>query len=254
MTVLSLALAGPALASGKPALVPGHVHTAGRPSPFAATSHAAKSAAANDSATTATLTETPSSVPNGANFTFTYTVPASEVNSENWIGMYEPGQTPGVEDSTCWNWSPDASGTLTFSSTCLDGVGPYVAWLFYDNGYSVLAGPVDVTVSPSKPAHAPQFAGTIGQHGPGSLTKPYGVAVAPDHSVWVADRGTSLVEQFSPSGHYLRSIGAGDLRDPHGVAVDSAGNVWVADTGQGEIVGLALGQGGCSCSDRRARR
>ncbi len=232
---LSLAQASPALAAGKPHLVPGHAHAAGRPSPDAATVHVSGQAA-SDSASTATLTETPSEVPNGANLTFTYTVPSSEVNSENWIGMYEPGQTPGVEDSTCWNWSPGASGTLTFPSDCLDGVGPYVAWLFYDNGYTELAGPVDFTVIPSAPAPAPQYAASIGQYGPGHLTDPFGVAVAPDQSIWVADRATSQVEHFSQSGQFLGAIGAGVLRHPDGVAVDAAGNVWVADTGHDQIV------------------
>jgi phospholipase C len=232
---LSLAQASPALAAGKPDLVPGHAHTAGRPSPDAGRLHVSAKAA-NDSATTATLTETPSKVPNGANLTFTYTVPSSEVNSENWIGMYEPGQTPGVEDSTCWNWSPDASGTLTFPSTCLDGVGPYVAWLFYDNGYTELAGPVDFTVTPSTPAPAPQFAASIGQSGPGHLADPFGVAVAPDHSIWVADRATSVVKHFGQSGQFLGAIGAGVLRHPDGVAVDATGNIWVADTGHDQIV------------------
>jgi phospholipase C len=232
---LSLAQAGPVLAAGKPHLVPGHVHTAGRPSPDGGTLHVS-SRAANDSATTATLTETPSQVPNGASLTFTYTVPSSEVNSENWIGMYEPGQTPGVEDSTCWNWSPDASGTLTFSSSCLDGVGPYVAWLFYDNGYTELAGPVDFTVGPSRPAPAPTYAAGIGQSGPGHLTDPFGVAVAPDQSIWVADRATSRVSHFGASGEFLGAIGSGVLLHPDGVAVDAAGDVWVADTGRDQIV------------------
>jgi phospholipase C len=190
-----------------------------------------------DDTTTSTLTETPTSVPNGANFTFTYTIaPAYQDTTTNWIGIYEPGQTPGVEDSTCWNYVTGASGTATFPSTCLDGVGQYVAWLFYNNGYQELAGPVDFTVTPSKPAPAPQFAAAFGQQGRGQLTDPFGVAVGPDHSVWVADRGTSLVEQFSASGQFVGAIGGGVLRHPDGVAVDSAGNVWVADTGNDQIV------------------
>jgi phospholipase C len=129
-----------------------------------------------------------------------------------------------------------ASGTATFPSTCLDGVGQYVAWLFYDNGYQELAGPVNFTVTPSEPAPAPQFATSFGQHGPGQLTDPFGVAAAPDHCVWVADRATGQVEQFSPSGEFLRSIGSSVLLQPDGVAVDSAGDIWVADTGHDQIV------------------
>jgi phospholipase C len=236
--LLSLSTAGPALASGKPALVPGHAHTAGRPSPFAATSHAKKAAALPD-ATTPTLAESASSVPNGGTITFTYTAPAADVNSENWIGIYEPGQTPGDVGSTVWNWAPDASGTLTFSTSSLYGVGPYVAYFFYDNGYSVLAGPADFSVTPSSPAPAPQFARSIGQAGPGQLTAPYGVAIAPGGGLWVADRATGRIEQFGRSGQFVKAIGGGDLVHPDGVAVDAAGNVWVADTGQDKIVEFA---------------
>jgi hypothetical protein len=31
------------------------------------------------------------------------------------------------------------------------------------------------------------------------------VPLAPDHSIWVADRATSLVEQFSPSGQFIKA-------------------------------------------------
>jgi len=239
LTTLALwtALASPAHASAKPA----HAqppHTAGG---HAITVHVTSprsiaNGATSDDSTTSTLTETPASVPNGANFTFTYTIASADAGSTtNWIGMYEPGQTPGVEDSTCWNYVSGASGTATFPSTCLDGVGQYVAWLFYNNGYQELAGPVNFTVTASQPAPAPQFAAAFGQHGPGELTDPFGVAVAPGNSVWVADRATGLVEQFSSSGRFLRAIGGGVLRHPDGVAVDSAGNVWVADTGHDQI-------------------
>jgi phospholipase C len=235
---LTAALAGPAFAASTPAHVQGPAHTAGRPLPGRLSAHSLLKATAGDSATTATLTETPSSVPNGSNLTFSYSVPAADLNSDNanWIGIYEPGQTPGDVGSTDWNYSPGASGTLTFSSTGLDGVGPYVAYLFFDNGYTELAGPVSFTVAPSKPAPAPRFARSIGQFGPGHLTDPFDVAVAPDGSLWVADRGTSRVEQFSAAGHFLHAIGAGQLAQPDGVAVDARGNVWVADTGQDKVI------------------
>jgi phospholipase C len=211
------------------------VHTAGRPAPATSTRRPLVSATAG-TGTTPTLTESASSVPNGGNITFTYSAPAADVNSENWIGLYEPGQTPGDVGSTTWNWAPDSSGTLTFSTTSLYGVGPYVAYFFYDNGYSVLAGPVDFTVSPSQPAPAPQYSASIGQHGRGGLSDPFGVAVAPDRSVWVADQHTSLVEHFSPAGAYLGSIGSGRLLRPDGVTAGQNGDIWVADTGHDQVV------------------
>ncbi|HTX81649.1 MAG TPA: phospholipase C, phosphocholine-specific [Streptosporangiaceae bacterium] len=235
MTTLafSTAFANAARASGRPA-GSRPAHTAGG---HAIAVHAAANPAASGTTTSSTLTETPVSVPNGASFMFTYTVaPADQDTSTNWIGIYEPGQTPGVEDSTCWNYVSGASGTATFPSACLDGVGQYVAWLFYDNGYQELAGPVDFSVTPSQPAPAPQFATAFGQHGPGQLTDPFGIAAAPGHSVWVADRAAGQVEQFSASGQFVRAIGRGVLLHPDGVAVDSAGDVWVADTGHDQIV------------------
>jgi len=243
MGALLTALASPAHASGKPAARP-PAHTAGghaiavHATPLRGTAlHGTANSEANADPTTSTLTETPASVPNGDNFTFTYTVASADQDtSTNWIGIYEPGQTPGVEDSTCWNYVSGASGTATFPSTCLDGVGQYVAWLFYNNGYQELAGPVNFTVTPSQPAPAPQFASAFGQHGAGQLTDPFGVAVAPDHSVWVVDRATSLVEQFSQSGQFVRAVGSHVLRHPDGVAVDPAGNVWVANTGADQVV------------------
>jgi phospholipase C len=230
----SVVLTTGVLTAGQPKPAGGPAHTSGRPVPHALSKQALRGAAAADTATAPALTESPSTVPNGANFTFTYSVPSSDLSAsnENWVGIYEPGQTPGVQDSTSWQYAPGASGTLTFSSSSLDGVGTYVAWLFYNNGYTELAGPVTITVGPSKPAPAPRFAASIGQ---GHLADPYGVAVAPDGSLWVADRGRSLVDHFSADGEFLGSIGAGRLSQPDGVAVDSAGDVWVADTGQDQI-------------------
>lgn len=73
-------------------------------------------------------------MPNGGTITFSYSTPASTVSSTNWIGIYEPGQTPGVQYSTTYQYTPGASGTVTFSTTSLVGVGPYVAYYFYNNG------------------------------------------------------------------------------------------------------------------------
>ena len=234
--LLSVMLAGPALAARKSIPPAGPVHAVGRPAWDVRLAHITLNSAAADSATSATLTETPSSVPDGASLTVSYTVPATQLTSENWIGIYEPGQTPGVEDLACWDWSPGASGMLTFASTCLNGVGPYVAWLFYDNGYTELAGPVSFSVTPSEPAPAPRFAMSIGQSGPGMLTDPFGVAVGADGSLWVSDRATGLVEHFSAAGQFVGAIGGGHLQQPDGVAVDSAGDIWVADTGQDQVV------------------
>ena len=98
-------------------------------------------------------------------------------------------------------------------------------------------------MTPSSPAPAPRFAGVLGQQGAGQLADPFGVAVAPDHSVWVADRGASVVKQFSPSGRYLGSVGttaltgaaAGATILPASLSKAMASTLRSAGTGGGSI-------------------
>ncbi len=235
---LSVALTGTAQAAHKPAShkPPSHKPASHRHIAAPLLGHRAPKLSA---AASATLSISATSVPNGANFAFSYSVPSSDLSTTNWIGIYEPGQTPGVQYSTTYEYTPDTTtGTVTFSSTSLDGVGQYVAYLFYDNGYQILAGPVDFAVLPSRPAPAPSFAGSFGQQGPGALTKPAGIALGRDGSIWVTDAATGQVEQFSQSGTLLQAFGGqgpGRLVDPTGIAVDSQGNVWVSDTGNDSV-------------------
>jgi phospholipase C len=184
-----------------------------------------------------TLTESASSVPNGGTITFSYSTPAATVSSTNWIGIYESGQTPGQVGSTTWQYAPGASGTLTFSTANLDGVGSYTAYYLYNNEYQVLAAPVTFSVVPSKPAPAPVFRYAFGGRGPGALVDPFGVAAGPDGNVWVADRATSRVEEFTAYGRLVTGFGGpGVLNDPDGIAVGPNGDVWVSDTGSDRVV------------------
>ena len=57
-----------------------------------------------------------------------------------------PGVTPGAQSSTAWEWAAGSSGTATFPASYLPAAGTYALWYLYDNGYSVLAGPVDITI------------------------------------------------------------------------------------------------------------
>jgi phospholipase C len=200
---------------------------------------AATAATTAGAATTSTLTESVSSVPNGATITFSYATPAATVNSANWIGLYSPGQTPGQAGSITWQYAPGASGSLTFSSSSLYGVGSYAAFYLYDNGYQVLAGPVGFSVVPSQPAPAPSFSRSIGQSGKDALDRPDGVALSAKGNVWVADRAANRIEEFAPSGALITEFsghGADALHGPDAVAVGPDGNVWVSDTGDNRVV------------------
>src|SRR5271170_5761339 len=91
-----------------------------------------------------TLTAPAATVAVGTSITFSYSVPSAGVTSTNWVGIYQAGQTPGDVGSTTYQYTPDASGTVTFATTSLTP-GSYVAYYLYDNGYDVLAGPVAFT-------------------------------------------------------------------------------------------------------------
>jgi streptogramin lyase len=64
------------------------------------------------------------------------------------------------------------------------------------------------------------------------------VDIAPDGSIWVAERcgantcaGSNLaaILKFNPSGKLLESFGEGLFIFPHGIFVDRSGNVWITD-------------------------
>lgn len=80
----------------------------------------------------------------GSSVTFNYTVSAAD--STNWVGLYPVGTTPNP-DYTAWAWAPDASGTTSVGTGSLTP-GIYDAYLLYNDGYSVIAGPVQVVVTP----------------------------------------------------------------------------------------------------------
>lgn len=81
----------------------------------------------------------------------------------------------------------------------------------------------------------------------GTLNEPWGVAVAPDGSIYVADTWNHRIQQFSAEGAFINSWGAlgdtggqavgneGLFYGPRGIAVDKDGRVLVADTGNKRI-------------------
>ncbi len=77
---------------------------------------------------------------------------------------------------------------------------------------------------------------------PGVFNEPWGVAVAPDGSVWVADTWNQRLQHLSPEGEVLQVVdhipaaAVPNFYGPRDVAVDAAGRVYVADTGNKRIV------------------
>jgi predicted membrane-bound mannosyltransferase/DNA-binding beta-propeller fold protein YncE len=71
---------------------------------------------------------------------------------------------------------------------------------------------------------------------------PWGIDVAPDGDVYVADTWNNRVQHFTAEGEFLGSVamGGSDLNDamwgPRDVAVDAQGRVFVADTGNKRIL------------------
>jgi DNA-binding beta-propeller fold protein YncE len=68
----------------------------------------------------------------------------------------------------------------------------------------------------------------------GDFYSPWGLAVAPDGTVYVADSLNDRIQKFSASGTFLGKWGQVD--NPRGVATDQAGNVYVADSSHNRVI------------------
>ncbi|WP_299028002.1 flippase activity-associated protein Agl23 [uncultured Thermanaerothrix sp.] len=84
---------------------------------------------------------------------------------------------------------------------------------------------------------------TTGQALGGTFNEPWGVAVGPDGSVYVADTWNHRIQKFTPEGQFITMWGYFGQAErpeafwgPRGVAVDAQGRVYVTDTGNKRVV------------------
>jgi DNA-binding beta-propeller fold protein YncE len=77
----------------------------------------------------------------------------------------------------------------------------------------------------------------------GTFNNPWGVAVGPDGSVYVADTWNSRIQKFTSSGRFITMWGYSGQAEqpdafwgPRAIAVDNLGRVYVVDTGNKRIV------------------
>ncbi len=67
------------------------------------------------------------------------------------------------------------------------------------------------------------------------------LAVTPDGTVYVADRGNNRVLKLPPGATHPSQLSFTGLKGPGYVAVDSAGNIYVSDIGNSRVLMLAAG-------------
>lgn len=78
----------------------------------------------------------------------------------------------------------------------------------------------------------------------GTFNEPWGIAVGPDGSIYVADTWNHRIQKFTSEGQFIKTWGYGisQTEDPYGfygprgLAVDMQGRVYVTDTGNKRVI------------------
>jgi hypothetical protein len=107
--------------------------------------------------TTDSITPTATSVYAGQTLTVNFTYASADANLGAWIGLYAPGDTPGNQGSSEWNYvndnsqtepstgTPVTSGSVTLPTAGL-APGTYTLYEFKDDGYDVVGSQVTITI------------------------------------------------------------------------------------------------------------
>ncbi|MFZ6745896.1 phosphocholine-specific phospholipase C [Undibacterium sp. JH2W] len=93
----------------------------------------------------ARLSTTTPSISRGSNVVASYSALPAQVNAKNWIGVYAAGAVPGTVNSLTWQYAGNPQGSVALNTASL-AAGNYALWYLYNDSYSVLAGPVALTI------------------------------------------------------------------------------------------------------------
>ncbi len=139
------------------------------------------------------------------------------VDSEGcFVRVYRPDLTPIVTQGSCGN------GANQFQQASAVAAGP--DGMFYVTDY--LQGSITAYNLAS---------GFVGEWTSPNLLSPYGIDVADDGTVYVADLDDNNVDRFTAAGSYIDSFGSlggadGQFLGPRDISVGEAGNVYVTDS------------------------
>lgn len=68
------------------------------------------------------------------------------------------------------------------------------------------------------------------------LSLPWGVAISPNGSVYIADTGNDRVRRVTAAGIITTFVGGSTLKGPAGLAISPEGDVWIATIGGSQVI------------------